>query len=152
MIYHYTMDRIYSSKYFILKMRKVVYFFLIICSITIAQVELKHECSREGSANRWLNAKSTLTENQDKLDISYYGIELDIDFDSEIISGSVIIEGSIGMNQPDSFEFDLLNNMVVDSVKYNGEVSTFTHQDDLINIPAPLAAKETDGRSGQIWR
>ena len=132
------MDRIYSSKYLLLKMRKLFYFFLIICSTTIAQVELKHECSREGSAHRWLNAQSTLTENQDKLDISYYGIELEIDFDSEIISGSVIIEGSIGMNQPDSFEFDLLNNMVVDSVKYNGQVSTFTHQDDLINIPAPL--------------
>ena len=87
-------------------MRKLFYFFLIICSITIAQVEFKHECSRESSANRWLNAQSTLTENQDKLDISYYGIELEIDFDSEIISGSVIIEGSIGMNQPYSFEFD----------------------------------------------
>ena len=64
------MDRIYSSKYSLLKMRKLFYFFLIICSITIAQVELKHECSREGSANRWLNAKSTLTENQDKIEIS----------------------------------------------------------------------------------
>ena len=111
------MDRIHSSEYLLLKMRKLFYYFSIIYSTTIAQVELKHECSREGSASRWLNAQSTLTENQDKLDISYYGIELEIDFDSEIISGSVIIEGSIGMNQPDSFEFDLLNNMVVDSVK-----------------------------------
>ena len=134
------MDRIYSSKHFLLKMKKLFYFFLIICSITIAQVEFKHECSREGSANRWLSAQSTLTEDQDKLDISYYGIEINIDFDSEIISGSVIIEGSVGMPHPDSFEFDLLNNMVVDSVKYNGQVSTFTHQDDLINIPAPLTA------------
>ena len=101
-------------------------------SFLVAQIEFKHECSRVRSANRWLNAQSTLTENQDKLDISYYGIELDIDFDSQMIDGIVDIEGLVGMNQPDSFEFDLLSTMVVDSVKYYGQISTFTHQDDRI--------------------
>ena len=51
------------------------------------------------------------------IDITYYGIDLDIDFDSEIIIGSVVINGSVGMDQPDSFEFDFLSNMNVDSIK-----------------------------------
>ena len=117
-------------------MKKLFFLFPIMVSFLVAQIEFKHECSRVRSANRWLNAQSTLTENQDKLDISYYGIELNIDFDSEIIYGSVVIEGFVGMNQPDSFEFDLLSNMVVDSVKYLGQASLFTHQDDRIKIPA----------------
>ena len=75
-------------------MRKLIYT-LIICSLSFAQVEFKHECSHERSTNRWLNDLSTLTENQDKLDISYYRIELDIDFGSESISGSVMIQGSV---------------------------------------------------------
>jgi len=118
-------------------MRKLIYL-LMICSLSIAQVEFKHECSRERASSRWLNDMSTLTENQDKLDISYYRIELDIDFGSESISGSVLIQGSVGMDHPDSLEFDLLNNMVVDTVKFNGQVTTFNHQDHLIKIPAPL--------------
>ena len=62
---------------------------------------------------------------------------LDIDFDSEIIIGSVVINGSVGMDQPDSFEFDFLSNMNVDSIKYYGQETTFIHQDNIIKIPAP---------------
>ena len=120
-------------------MKKLVYL-LLIFSLSIAQVEFKHECSLDRSINRWLNDMSSLTENQEKLDISYYRIELDIDFDSESISGSVMIQGSVGLNNPDSLEFDLLNNMVVDTVKYNGQATTYTHQDDLIKIPAQSVA------------
>ena len=118
-------------------MRKLIYT-LIICSFSIAQVEFKRECSHESTANRWLNELSTLTENQDKLDISYYRIALDIDFISESIAGTVMIQGSVGMDHPDSLEFDLLNNMVIDTVKFNGQVTTFSHQGHLIKIPAPL--------------
>ena len=118
-------------------MKKLFFLLPIMVSILIGQIEFKHECNQSRSVNRWLNAQSTLTENQDKMDISYYGIELDIDFDSQMIDGFVDIEGLVGMNQPDSFEFDLLSTMVVDSVKYYGQISTFTHQDDRIKIPAP---------------
>ena len=128
---------VYTSKHIFLIMKKSFFFFLIFISILIAQVEYKHECSQARSTIRWLNAESTLTENQDKMDISYYGIELDIDFNAEMIYGSVKIEGQVGMNQPDSFEFDLLSNMIVDSVKYLGQISIFTYQDDRIKIPAP---------------
>ena len=100
---------VYTSKHIFLIMKKSFFFFLIFISIIIAQVEYKHECSQARSTIRWLNAESTLTENQDKMDISYYGIELDIDFNAEMIYGSVKIEGQVGMNQPDSFEFDLFS-------------------------------------------
>ena len=107
-------------------------------TLLFSQVEFKHECSHQGSVNRWLDTQSSLTENQEKIDISYYNIELDIDFISEIIYGSVIINGVVGINQPDSLEFDLLNNLVVDTVKYNGQSVAFTHHNDLVKIPAPL--------------
>ena len=94
---------------------------ILMFSLLLGQVEFKHECGHAHSAYRWLDATSTITEDQDKLDISYYGINLEIDFSSEMIYGSVVINGSVGMIQPDSFEFDFLSNMIVDSIKYFGQ-------------------------------
>ena len=93
---------------------------ILFLSFLPGQVEFKHECGHAQSAYRWLDATSTMTEDQGKLDISYYGINLEIDFSSEMIYGSVVINGSVGMIQPDSFEFDFLSNMIVDSIKYFG--------------------------------
>ena len=59
-------------------------------------------CSNHNSIARWVTSGSTLTENQEKIDIHYYGINIDIDLEIEEINGSVIINGSIGMDQPDS--------------------------------------------------
>ena len=118
-------------------MNRQYFIVFLIFSFLAGQVEFKHECGHAQSAYRWLDATSTLTESQGMIDITYYGIDLDIDFDSEIIIGSVVINGSVGMDQPDSFEFDFLSNMNVDSIKYYGQETTFIHQDNIIKIPAP---------------
>ena len=83
---------------------------VLLFALLPGQVEFKHKCGHAQSAYRWLDATSTMTEDQGKLDISYYGINLEIDFSSEMIYGSVVINGSVGMIQPDSFEFDFLSN------------------------------------------
>ena len=58
-------------------------------------------CSRSKSIQRLLEFQSTITEDQEKIDISFYRIDLDIDFDQHEISGSVLIEGRVGFSQPD---------------------------------------------------
>ena len=96
-------------------------------------------CSNHNSIARWVTSGSTLTENQEKIDIHYYGINIDIDLEIEEINGLVIINGSIGMDQPDSIQLDFSDQMIVDSVKYYGEEWTFHHENDIINIPVPDA-------------
>ena len=59
---------------------------VLLFALLPGQVEFKHECGHAQSAYRWLDATSTMTEDQGKLDISYYGINLEIDFSSEMIS------------------------------------------------------------------
>jgi len=113
---------------------------VLLFSLLPGQVEFKHECGHAQSAYRWLDVTSTMTEDQGKLDISYYGINLEIDFSLEMIYGSVVINGSVGIIQPDSFEFDFLSNMIVDSIKYFGQETTFLHQEDKIKIPTPEMA------------
>ncbi|GIR57163.1 MAG: hypothetical protein CM15mP64_5750 [Candidatus Neomarinimicrobiota bacterium] len=82
-------------------------------------------CKSDRLVGKWLSAQSSLTDNQGKIDIGYYGINLEINIDDEQIIGSVIVNGSVGMNQPDSIELDLTSELVVDSVMVYGEPSSF---------------------------
>ena len=110
--------------------------FLIAQNVTDKPLEI---CSAHNSSARWLSLTSTLTEAQEKIDVSYYRINIDIDLEIEQISGAVIVNGSVGINQPDSIQLDFSDQMVVDSVKYYGEEWPFEHLNDKINIPVPDA-------------
>ena len=94
-------------------------------------------CGHVLSAAKWLNTESTLTVNQEKIDVTYYRIDLDIDIDAEEIDGSVLVNGWIGMDQPDSIELDFADEMIVDSVKFYGELCPFVHESDYLKVPAP---------------
>ena len=94
-------------------------------------------CSQSKSIQRLLDFQSTITENQEKIDISFYGIDLDIDFDQHEISGSVLVKGGVGYSQPDSIELDFSSTMDVDSVKLYGELISYDHENDLLSVLAP---------------
>ena len=110
--------------------------FLIAQNLTDKPLEI---CSAHNSSARWLSLTSTLTEAQEKIDVSYYRINIDIDLEIEQISGAVVVNGSVGIDQPDSIQLDFSDQMVVDSVKYYGEEWPFEHLNDKINIPVPDA-------------
>jgi len=110
--------------------------FLIAQNVTDKPLEI---CSAHNSSARWLSLTSTLTEAQEKIDISYYRINIDIDLEIEQISGAVVVNGSVGIDQPDSIQLDFSDQMVVDSIKYYGEEWPFEHLNDKINIPVPDA-------------
>ena len=93
-------------------------------------------CKNDRLVGKLLSTQSSLTDNQGKIDIGYYGINLEINIDDEQIIGSVIVNGSVGMNQPDSIELDLTSELVVDSVMVYGEPSSF-HNNNMLKIPAP---------------
>ena len=110
--------------------------FLIAQNVTDKPLEI---CSAHNSSARWLSLTSTLTEAQEKIDVSYYRINIDIDLEIEQISGAVVVNGSVGIDQPDSIQLDFSDQMVVDSIKYYGEEWPFEHLNDKINIPVPDA-------------
>ena len=62
-------------------------------------------CSQTKSSSRAFNATSSLTDDQSKIDIAYYRIDFEIDFNNEQIFGSVLANGFIGMDQPEFLEF-----------------------------------------------
>ncbi|MCH7733501.1 MAG: T9SS type A sorting domain-containing protein [Candidatus Marinimicrobia bacterium] len=118
--------------------RHIIVFSFISFSILYPQTDKPTEfCSKALGAGRMLKLQSTLTENQEKIDITYYRIELDIDFDDNEINGSVQINGLVGMNQPDSIELDFTTSLTVDSVLLYDQLTNYVHENDLLKIPAP---------------
>ena len=63
-------------------------------------------CNQTKSSSRAFDKISSLTDDQSKIDITYYQIDFEIDFNNEQIFGSVLANGFVGMDQPDFLEFD----------------------------------------------
>ena len=104
-------------------------------SLCFAEIEPKYLCSRGKSADRWMSTISTLSRNQSKIDITFYDIDIDIDFELNIINGSVSVNGFIDNDLPEYIELDFYNNMTVDSILQNNVQVSFLHEFDIIKIP-----------------
>ena len=92
-------------------------------------------CGKIYSANRWAGTQSSLTEDQNKIDVTFYDLDLEIDFENEQISGSLKMLGSVIPNQQiNFFEIDFSDIMIVDSVALYGEIISYTHANNLISI------------------
>ena len=114
---------------------KTINCLLILLSLCSAEKEPKHLCSRGKSVERWISNSSTLSLNQSKIDISFYDIALDINFESNTINGSVAVNGFIDNNPPAYIELDFYNNMTVDSILQNNGQVSFLHDQNKIKIP-----------------
>ena len=79
------------------------FFFCFFTGFLFGQVKTDKpisSCGHALSATRWLGTQSSLNENQDKIDVTYYRIEFEIDIDREEINGSVLANGSMHMKGP----------------------------------------------------
>ena len=117
-------------------MKKIYFFFFIFLTPFYGEdIEPKYLCSHEKSASRWQTQNSTLNQNQEKIDIKFYELNLDIDFNSSRIRGSVTVNGVIGNIYPDFIELDLYDNMTVDSILQNNIPILYFHENVMLKIP-----------------
>ena len=117
-------------------MKKIYFsFFIFLTPFYGEDIEPKYLCSHEKSASRWQAQNSTLNQNQEKIDIKFYELNLDIDFNSSRIRGSVTVNGVIGNTYPDFIELDLYDNMTVDSILQNNIQILYLHENDMLKIP-----------------
>ena len=117
-------------------MKKIYFsFFIFFTPFYGEDIEPKYLCSHEKSASRWQAQNSTLNQNQEKIDIKFYELNLDIDFNSSRLRGSVTVNGVIGNIYPDFIELDLYDNMTVDSILQNNIPILYLHENDMLKIP-----------------
>ncbi len=77
------------------------------------------------------------TADQQKFDVNFYRIELDINPVSEMIYGHVDAEFKIIDSTISVLEIDFLTSMDVTGLKLDDTVRTFSHANDLITIDVP---------------
>ena len=117
-------------------MKKIYFsFFIFLAPFYGEDIEPKYLCSHEKSASRWHAQNSTLNQNQEKIDIKFYELNLDVDFNLSRIRGSVTVDGVIGNIYPDFIELDLYDNMTVDSILQNNIPILYLHENDMLKIP-----------------
>ena len=117
-------------------MKKIYFsFFIFLTPFYGEDIEPKYLCSHEKSASRWQAQNFTLNQNQEKIDIKFYELNLDIDFNSSRLRGSVTVNGVIGNIYPDFIELDLYDNMTVDSILQNNIPILYLHENDMLKIP-----------------
>lgn len=111
--------------------------------------ESYHPC-----ASAKINGLKTLYKKADlnypgdsNIDVSYYKLDLHIDHSIEWIKGAVRVTAESKIAGLDKIFLDLLSNMIVDSIKSNGNKLNFTHSvsENVLNISldSTYASSET---------
>ncbi|HKJ78766.1 MAG TPA: M1 family metallopeptidase, partial [Prolixibacteraceae bacterium] len=100
------------------------------------------------SESKNFSLKSGFTENQDyaSWDIIYQRLQLEVDPAVRYIKGQITSHFRNKSEDLAQIEFDLHNNLIVDSIYYRNKKTAFTHSANKITIPfeTPPAASLTD--------
>ncbi|NOH00297.1 MAG: T9SS type A sorting domain-containing protein [Ignavibacteriae bacterium] len=81
----------------------------------------------------------------DKIDITYYKLDLNITYTPEYLKGEVTVEGKSLQNNLQNFFLDLQNNLTTDSVKTGNQNLAFSHTQNKLEVtlPASISAGES---------
>lgn len=76
----------------------------------------------------------TATFNQNQYDVHSYTLNLSLWPSTQLLEGSVVMEGSSLANSLASLDVDLFANMVVDSILQDGNPLSYTHSGNLLTV------------------
>ena len=114
---------------------KIFTIVLILSSILVAQNYEKPwvKAERENFVRMRELLKVTYPGDS-KIDVTYYGLKLEVTSNPHYLSGSVIIGIKVDTSEINSCFLDLRNALTVDSILLNGVATTYIHSDNKINI------------------
>lgn len=116
-------------------MKNAAIFLLVVISVFIVNSLKSQEYDFDKHAYRFIKANDY--ENDPRVhhyDVGFYYPILEMSNNSVNISGSVRIDLNLEPEYDDELVFELKSDMVVDSIKVNGELQSYTHSNDIIVI------------------
>lgn len=98
-------------------------------------------------------AKQTLgaLPTQYQYDVNYYDIKLDVDFDIQVIFGSVELVATATQDGVTFCEIDLYDNMTIDSLWANGAPTSYSFVNDLLTVDLPVTVDEGEQFSVTVF-
>ncbi len=122
----------------------VLLFSFILTTLLPAQQSLQNKLQPEFRHQKEIKIKKRIlnkimetrgaTTNQEKYDVSYYLLNLDIILSTNRIRGFVQINAKVVDGPISNMELNFFDNMIVDSIIYEGSMLTFTHQNDILDV------------------
>ncbi|MFC1887255.1 M1 family aminopeptidase [Candidatus Cloacimonadota bacterium] len=93
-------------------------------------------------------ARDGISRNMESYDVQYYFIDVEIDFENEYITASVLMRFHIIEDNISQLELNFANTLNVDTIFDNEIELTFMHEDDIITIE--LTEQMMSGEEGEI--
>ena len=100
----------------------------------IVQKQMEAAEMKARSYAKWMDGMREDTREMDNYDVRYYFIDIDINFDTQYVEGSVESHLEIMENATSEISFHFTTDLDVDDILMNAQSLGFTHADDLIDI------------------
>ncbi len=123
-----------------MKTKITILIFLMINSLVWAQDRMDALAKQRNLQKLWDFQES---KSGGMYDVKHYKLDLTVNPSVYGISGTVTTTFEM-KSSGNKITFDLLNNMVVDSIKFNGQLVSFTHLTDEIDITLPVTLNAND--------
>ena len=115
---------------------------ILIFTLNTGIISAQYADSYKGSINKGQHPKSVLTQTPllSNYDVKFYKLDIAVERTSIYISGNVTINAEVVSTALDTFAFDLIDILNVDSVLINGVSCTFTRSNNevFVKINTPI--------------
>jgi aminopeptidase N len=131
-------------------MKKILFLLLFVPVVGISQHHV-HECAKakqEKYSKIWDDLMNKEVGNL--IDVTFYDVYWNIDPAVEAISGNVDTYFTLVQNT-DQITLDLSNNLTVDSILFEGNITTYTHINDVITIDLGAELNENSSHNVNVY-
>lgn len=118
-------------------MKKIIYIILTLCFVSInfaQEASILCSSSKIHQFNSLKKVSKILYPSDTNFDVTYYKLDIAVSFLPRNITGAVTVNAKIQSNNVSSVFLDLTSPLTVDSVKLNGNLTSFSHPGDSLFI------------------
>lgn len=84
-------------------------------------------------------------------DVHFYHLDLQVERDTTFLSGSVTIQARVESPVLDTFALELIDEMLVDSIRFNGTIHPFYRENDELFIPLSQGLAHPEAFTCQVY-
>ncbi len=118
---------------------QIIYLFLLLLFPDInAQSNndnIEHKCSHASINSILFKGDYISSPLLSGYDVKFYKLDINLERDTVYISGNVQINAEVKSSSLDTFAFDLINELIVDSVLFENVLNIFLHTDNIVLVP-----------------
>lgn len=120
--------------------------YVILFNLLLGQVDKSMDfCSNLQSLSRWVSTPNVMTENQERIDISYYHLYFNINTEDETIEGLTTVKAIVSDSGLTAIDLNFSDGYDIDSVLIGGEEADYTYSNDVLSIQIAMAGNPDIG-------